>query len=128
MYYAQIANGVVVAVTETHAAIDAADMVAIASLDASLLGQSYADGVFTPAPPQNNVSAVSPRQIRQALTLAGLRAGVEAAVAAGDQDLKDWYGFATEFHRTNPNVISMGVVLGVSDSQLDELWALAGSL
>jgi len=50
MYYAQITNGVVTAVTETAAPIDAANMIAIDSLDASLLGQSYAAGVFTPAP------------------------------------------------------------------------------
>lgn len=56
MYYAQITNGVVTAVTETHGTINAPDMVAIASLDASLLGNSYANGVFTPpvipAPPK----------------------------------------------------------------------------
>lgn len=51
MYYAQITNGVVTAVTETAAPIDAANMIAVDSLDASLLGQSYADGVFTPPAP-----------------------------------------------------------------------------
>lgn len=52
MYYAQITGGVVKAVTETHGVIDQPDMIEIASLDMSLLGSSYADGVFTPpAPP-----------------------------------------------------------------------------
>lgn len=51
MYYAQITGGVVTAVTETAAPIDAPNMIAIDSLDASLLGQSYAAGVFTPAAP-----------------------------------------------------------------------------
>ena len=73
-------------------------------------------------------ASVSPRQIRQALTRAGLRASVEAAVAAGDQDTKDWYEFATEFRRDSTVVTGLGLALGVSDLQLDDLWTLAGTL
>jgi hypothetical protein len=73
-------------------------------------------------------SSVSPRQIRQALTRAGLRAAVEDAVAAGDQDLKDWWEFSTAFERSNQHVIDMGVTLGVTALQLDDLWTLAGAL
>ena len=47
-----------------------------------------ADPVIIPIP------SISPRQIRQALTHANLRASVEATVLAGDQDLKDWWEFA----------------------------------
>lgn len=72
--------------------------------------------------------SISPRQIRQALTRAGLRAPVEAAIAAGDQDIKDWYEFATAFERSNQHVIDMGTALGVSDAQLDALWTLGNSL
>jgi hypothetical protein len=73
-------------------------------------------------------ASVSPRQIRQALTRAGLRVSVETAVAAGDQDLKDWWEFATEFQRNNQHVVDMGAALGVSELQLDDLFTLAGSL
>lgn len=73
-------------------------------------------------------SSVSPRQIRQALTRAGLRASVETAVAAGDQDTRDWYEFATAFDRSNPVVAALGTALNVSDAQLDDLWILAASL
>jgi len=72
--------------------------------------------------------SISPRQIRQALTAAGLRASVEAAVAAGDQDLKDWYGFSTYFERSNPQVVAMGVALAVPPLQLDALWTLGATL
>jgi hypothetical protein len=65
----------------------------------------------TPVPP----IIVSPRQIRQALTAAGLRAQVEAAVAAGDQDLKDWWEFATQFEEDHPMVVGMAQGLGVAD-------------
>ena len=74
------------------------------------------------------IAPVSPRQIRQALTRAGLRTAVETAVAAGDQDLKDWWEFSTTFERLNPQVTAMGAALGVSDTQLDDLWTLASTL
>ena len=72
--------------------------------------------------------SVSPRQIRQALTHVALRASVEDAVSAGDQDLKDWWEFSTQFERVNPKVTEMGAALNVTELQLDELWTLAGSL
>lgn len=90
-----------------------------------------ADTITWPDPPAQPVQvpqSVSPRQIRQALTRAGLRASVEAAVAAGDQDTKDWYEFATAFERSNPVVTAIGAALNVSDAQLDDLWILADSL
>ena len=74
------------------------------------------------------IAPVSPRQIRQALTRAGLRASVESAVAAGDQDIKDWWEFATSFERSNSHVIEMGSALGVTSEQLDGLWTLAAGL
>lgn len=72
--------------------------------------------------------SVTPRQIRQALTAINLRASVEAAVAASDQDVKDWWEFATEFRRDHPTVLAMAAGLGVSDAELDGLWILAASL
>ncbi len=71
---------------------------------------------------------VTPRQIRQALTIAGLRTSIEAAIDAADQSTKDWYEFATAFERLHPAVVSLAVALGVSDTQLDDLFTLAGSL
>lgn len=81
-----------------------------------------------PAPAAPVPSSISPRQIRQALTRAGLRQQVEDSVAAGDQDLKDWWEFATEFLRDNPHVAMMAKQLGISDSQLDDLWRVGGAL
>lgn len=81
-----------------------------------------------PVPPPPPIAPISPRQIRQALTRAGLRASVEAAVAAGDQDLKDWWEFSTAFERANAQVTAMAAALSVTEQQLDELWALGGAL
>ena len=80
------------------------------------------------AAPPPTIAPISPRQIRQALTRAGLRNAVEAAVTAGDQDLKDWYEFSTAFERNNAQVIAMGEALSVSPASLDDLWALGASL
>ena len=74
------------------------------------------------------VTQISPRQIRMALTQMNLRNAVEAVVAAGDQDLKDWYEFSTYFDRNHPQVLAMATALSVSDSQLDALWALGATL
>ena len=74
------------------------------------------------------IADVTPRQIRMALSRAGLRASVEAAIAAGSQDLKDWYEFSTTFQRSQPLVVQMGIDLGQSPAQLDALWQLAASL
>lgn len=79
-------------------------------------------------PPSISEIVVSPRQLRQALTRAGLRNSVESAVDSGDQDLKDWWEFATEFRRTHPSVIGMASQLGVDSAALDSLFELAASL
>ena len=81
-----------------------------------------------PVPPPPPIAPISPRQIRQALTRIGLRTAVEAAVAAGDQDLKDWYEFSTAFERNNAQVTAMAAALGVSAADLDQLWALGATL
>lgn len=71
---------------------------------------------------------LTPRQIRQALTRAGLRSAVEAVVAAGDQDMKDWWEFTSSFERSHPMVVQAGQALGQSEAQMDALWKLGASL
>ena len=78
-------------------------------------------------PPASKIIC-SPRQIRQALTLAGLRDSVEAAVLEGDQDMKDWWAYATSFEEDHPVVIAMATALGVSDVDLHELFEVAVNL
>ena len=98
---------------------------AIATKDATIASLQAQIDAFTPPAPTTTVTA---RQIRLALSQAGLRTQVEAAVAAGNQSTKDWYEYANEFERTNPLVIGMAAALGVSDESLDDLFALAATL
>lgn len=83
--------------------------------------------------PESVALEVSPRQIRQAMNRvphgeATLRDAVEAAVAAGDRDLKDWWEFSTVVERSNPQVVAMATALGMDDAALDDLWRLAATL
>lgn len=71
---------------------------------------------------------LTPRQIRLALTQAGQRAAVEAAVSAGDQDLKDWWEFSLDYQRQHPLVIAMISSLGLSEAEADGLWRLSATL
>lgn len=71
---------------------------------------------------------VTPRQIRQALTAAGLRAQIEAGVAAADQDTRDWWEFATSFESDHPMVLTMCSALGISDEQRGQVFQLAATL
>lgn len=71
---------------------------------------------------------VTPRQIRLALTAAGLRTTVEQAVAAGNQDLKDWWEYALDIERNNALIVSMSEQLGMTSEQVDDLFKLAATL
>lgn len=71
---------------------------------------------------------VTPWQIRKALNASGLRAAVEAAVAASDQQTKDAWEFAQEFRRDNPLIAAVAGAMGKTDGEIDALFALAVSL
>jgi hypothetical protein len=65
---------------------------------------------------------LTPRQVRLALTAAGLRDQVEAAVLAADQNTKDTWEFATEIVRTDPILIAMAKSIGITNAKLDKLF------
>lgn len=71
---------------------------------------------------------LTPRQIRQALTIAGLRTSVEAAIAAGDQNTKDWWEFSLTIERNHPMVEGMATALGQTSAQVDALFTLGVTL
>jgi len=71
--------------------------------------------------------SVTPWQMRRALNQLGLRAMVEAAVAEGDQNVKDGWEFALEIRRDNPLLAAMAGSLGMEEADLDNLFRLAAS-
>lgn len=79
-----------------------------------------------PAPP--TVYTCTPWQIRKALNATGLRESVEIAISQADQETKDAWAYAASFERNHSLVISIGLVLGKTEEELDALFKLAASL
>jgi hypothetical protein len=71
---------------------------------------------------------VTPRQIRLAMSQAGVRAAVEAYIAGADQLTKDTYEFATTWTRSDPLLAAGLVALGKTPTDLDNLFRLAATL
>lgn len=102
--------------------------------------ESHADGSATlyeagdtlPAhlipPPLPPPATLTARQIRLALNQMGLRDAVEAAVAAGPRDLRDWWEYSIELHRDHPMIATMADAIGVTAEQVDALWRLGVGL
>lgn len=95
------------------------------------VGVELPDDALTSAPPLVELAmipSITPRQIRQVLTASGIRAQVEAAVADGDQDLKDWWEFSSSFERYHPVLVEMATDLGLTGGQIDDLFDQAALL
>jgi hypothetical protein len=73
-------------------------------------------------------TSVLPGQIRKALTAAGLRTAVEAAVAAAPQDVRDDWEYSLAVHRANPLLNQMATQLGMTSEQVDDLFRAAATL
>ena len=103
-------------------------------------GYTFANDVYTAPPPPPpptqaeiaaSIQVVSMRQARLALLAAGHLGTVSAAIAAmtgpsGDAARIEWE-FSNTVERNKPLVASMGTVLGMSESDLNNLF-LAASL
>lgn len=74
------------------------------------------------------VPEVTPYQIREAMNQLGLRADVEAAIAAGDQSIKDLWNYAPSFKRDHPKIAEIATSIGKTDADIDSLFALAATL
>jgi hypothetical protein len=72
--------------------------------------------------------SVTPRQARLALYAAGLLDNVEAAVKAAGGSLQIEWEFALEVQRYSPFIASLGSSLGLSASQIDDLFRVASTL
>lgn len=83
-----------------------------------------ADAVATQIP-----SEVTMRQARLALLQSGLLAQVDAAVASmPGEDARIEWEFSTKVERNRPLVQSLTAALGLTEAQLDDLFALAATL
>jgi hypothetical protein len=93
---------------------------------------AYALSVVTPSdyvePVPPIPTSVTARQARLALFAAGLLATVEAAIAAeGGSTAIEWE-YASTIERASPLVTEIASSLGLTEEQLDELFAQAAGL
>ena len=96
--------------------------------DAAGIGWAYAGGEFTqPVAPAVVPQTITRRQGRVALMQAGKLDAAEAIVKAGGLAAQIEYEAAT-WDRTNEYLQQIWALLGGSDKELDELFALAASL
>jgi hypothetical protein len=80
-----------------------------------------------PAPPPVP-AVISRRQARLALLNAGLLESVEAAIANAPPAVRITYEDATEWWRDDPLIAELAQSLGLSESQVDELFVKASRL
>jgi len=80
--------------------------------------------------PDAAVQSVTPLQARKALRAGGFLAAVEAMVdaAPADSDIKMAWDWALTWERGSPFVAQLGATLGLTEQQIDDLFALAATL
>lgn len=79
------------------------------------------DYVFVP-------QSLTPRQARLALNHFNLRQAVETAIANADQNTKDEWEFANEIRRDWATLTAMVTLLGLTSSQIDDLFIYGANL
>lgn len=94
---------------------------------------SYMDAINGAVVPESVPQIVSPRQIRLALVTSGISIDtVESFIdSLPDPDksiTRVTWEYSKEFHRTNPILNSLAPALGLSSSQVDDLFKLAATL
>lgn len=98
------------------------------------IGDSYADGVFSPPPPPppEVPRQVTMRQARLALRAAGKLADVDDAIASLPSPQKEEaqieWEFSSVVERERQLVQMLGPALGLSESDLDQLFITAATL
>lgn len=94
--------------------------------------RKYVDGrvvEYAPPPPSPSIPQVVSRfQARAALYGAGLLDDVETAIAAADPLVQMAWADAQEFQRNSPTILSLAAVLGLFESDVDELFIAASEI
>ena len=70
---------------------------------------------------------ITPRQARLALLQATLLDDVELLLA-NDKAMQIWWEYSLDIQRNHPHITAMTAAMGMTETQMDELFVLAGSL
>lgn len=95
-----------------------------ARLDAHVAAMNAAAAAQAAAVPP----MVSSIQARRAINEAGLKAAVEAAIAAADSDVQNIWYTAAIVERNNAILLAMAAAVGLSSDQVDALFRHAAEL
>lgn len=85
-------------------------------------------GVFADVPVDTQPVQVSPAQAKLALYNAGLLDQVEGLVSAAPTPVRIFYESAGYWTRSNPYIAAIAAELGLTDQQVDDLFAAAALL
>jgi len=88
------------------------------------LSPTEADAAYQASIPK----VVTIRQAKLALLQAGLLDDIEAAMTQADRATQVEWEYATEFRRDWPALLAMQPLLGLTDTQVDDLFKLAATL
>jgi hypothetical protein len=95
----------------------------------TLEGISWAEGELT----ASSIKSVTPRQMRVALVMSGISIeSIDSMIAALDEPTKSitkiTWEYSTMFERDNPVLNAMAPLLGLTPTQVDDLFTLAATL
>lgn len=76
-------------------------------------------------PPPAVPGFVTNLQARKAIRAAGLKPDVDAAIAAGSEELQEEWRYAQEIRRDSARIAELAGVLGLDDAALDALFIAA---
>jgi hypothetical protein len=72
--------------------------------------------------------SVSRRQLREALIRLNMLTTIESAIRNQNALIQNWWDTAAYFERFHPMIEAMVPVLGLTDSQVDDVFAMADTL
>lgn len=74
------------------------------------------------------IVSVTPLQARRAIRELGLKTQIDAAIAAAGDEAQETWDYALEIRRDDPLLNQIAAGLGLSSSDLDDVFALAATL
>lgn len=88
------------------------------------------DGILTviPTPPKEVPASITKVQAMRAMKQNGTLWTDFNTILASNIDAKDEWDLALELQRNHPLITTLGVILGLTDLKLDELFILGGEL
>jgi hypothetical protein len=93
------------------------------------IGGTYSNGVFSSGTVMIPVpESVTPLQIRRAIRQSGIKSQVDSIISTLDEETVESWEYANSIERNNSLIAMAQSLLGMTDSQVDDLFRLASTL